>query len=176
MKSGLSVLACVIALSLGAVAVVQTNGWTLYYGDAEAHLAIARRVVDSRTPGYDQIGTVWLPLPHLLMLPWVRDDRLWRTGLAGTIPGVSCWVCACWFLFAAARRALGSVEAAWVAAGCFALNPCLLYLQAIPMTEAVFAAASAGLAVLHAAVCGDAEGRFCFGGRAGGAGGDDDAV
>ena len=31
-------------------------GWTLYYGDAEAHLNIARRIIDSRTPGY---GADW---------------------------------------------------------------------------------------------------------------------
>ena len=47
------------------------RGYTLYYGDAEAHLNLARRVVDSRTPGLSQIGPVWLPLPHLLMLPLV---------------------------------------------------------------------------------------------------------
>jgi hypothetical protein len=44
------------------------HGYSLYYGDAEAHLNIARRIVDSRMPGYFQIGTVWLPLPHVLML------------------------------------------------------------------------------------------------------------
>ena len=62
------------------------TGATLYYGDAEAHLNIARRIIDSRTPGWNQIGTTWLPLPHLLMIPFVRHDRLWMTGLAGAIP------------------------------------------------------------------------------------------
>jgi len=38
----------------------------LIYGDAEGHINIARRIFDSRTPGLLQIGTVWLPLPHLL--------------------------------------------------------------------------------------------------------------
>jgi hypothetical protein len=36
----------------------------LLYGDAVAHINIARRVFDSRTPGLLQLGTVWLPLPH----------------------------------------------------------------------------------------------------------------
>ena len=34
----------------------------LLYGDAVAHINIARRVFDSRTPGLLQLGTVWLPL------------------------------------------------------------------------------------------------------------------
>ena len=33
----------------------------LLYGDAVAHINIARRVFDSRTPGLLQLGTVWLP-------------------------------------------------------------------------------------------------------------------
>ncbi|HEY7615448.1 MAG TPA: hypothetical protein VH744_01480, partial [Terriglobales bacterium] len=34
----------------------------LLFGDAVAHLNIARRVFDSQTPGPLQLGTVWLPL------------------------------------------------------------------------------------------------------------------
>ena len=33
----------------------------LLYGDAVAHMNIARRVFDSQTPGLLQLGTVWLP-------------------------------------------------------------------------------------------------------------------
>src|ERR1035441_6979889 len=73
------------AASAGAVWFFSSRGWLLYYGDAEAHLNIARRILDSQTPGYDQIGTAWLPLPHLLMLPFVRYDEWWRSGLAGSI-------------------------------------------------------------------------------------------
>ena len=36
----------------------------LLYGDAVAHLHIARRVFDSMNPGFRQLGSVWLPLPH----------------------------------------------------------------------------------------------------------------
>jgi hypothetical protein len=126
---------------VAAVALVQSAGWTLWYGDAEAHLAIARRVVDSRTPGWDQIGTVWLPLPHLLMLPLVGRDSLWLTGLAGAIPGGICFVLAGLFLFLAARRVFGSPWLAAAALGVFATNPNLLYLQAAPMTEPVMFAA-----------------------------------
>src|ERR1700679_2593966 len=71
------------AVMAAAIAWFYRTGTLLNFGDAEAHLNIARRIVDSRTPGWAQIGTTWLPLPHLLMIPFVRHDRLWITGLAG---------------------------------------------------------------------------------------------
>ena len=134
------VLAALIVISTAATRYVNQSGWTLYYGDAEAHLNIARRIVDSRTPGYDQIGTPWLPLPTILTLTLVHYDPWWRNGLAGAIPSSACFVVACVCLFAAIRRAMRSSAAAFAATGIFALNPNLLYLQATPMTEPVFLA------------------------------------
>ena len=119
--------------------------WTLYYGDAEAHLNIARRLFDSRTPSPEQLGTAWLPLPHLLMAPFVKDDFLWHSGLGGAIPSAFCLVIAGAFLFAASRRVLGSTAAGAVAAALLALNPNVLYLASAPMTEPVFFAALAAL-------------------------------
>src|SRR5665213_3795738 len=72
----LCAVACAIVMACAATWFYRT-GATLYYGDAKAHLNIARRIVNSRTPGWDQIGTVWLPLPQVLMLPWIREDALW---------------------------------------------------------------------------------------------------
>ena len=60
----------------------------LLYGDAVAHINIARRVVDSQTPGLLQLGTVWLPLPHLLMIPFIFSDAMWRNGAGGSIPSM----------------------------------------------------------------------------------------
>ncbi|HEX5226169.1 MAG TPA: hypothetical protein VFW44_00600, partial [Bryobacteraceae bacterium] len=136
-------LVFVALAAVGGLATIYVNhsGWTLYYGDAEAHLDIARRVVDSRFPGYDQIGTVWLPLPHALMLPFVRNNALWHSGLAGAIPSSACFVCAGMFLYAAMRRATRSSAVATASLGLFVLNPNLLYLQATPMSEAVVLAA-----------------------------------
>lgn len=132
------VLLAMAAIGGLATAYVYHSGWTLYYGDAEAHLNIARRIVDSRRAGYDRIGTVWLPLPHLLMLPLVRNDQLWRNGLAGAIPSSACFICAGVFLYAAMRRAAQSSLVALASLGLLVLNPNLLYLQATPMSEAVF--------------------------------------
>lgn len=138
-------------ISVVATTIVLRNGWTLYYGDAEAHLNVARRIVDSRTPGYDQIGTAWLPLPHALMLPFVVSDSLWRSGLAGAIPSSACFVGAGLFLFAAARRLFASISAALASVAVFALNPNLLYLQGTPMTEPVLFLAV--LAMLYSMIC-----------------------
>ncbi|MBC7924518.1 MAG: glycosyltransferase family 39 protein [Bryobacteraceae bacterium] len=134
-----------IALGAAFAFFVYSQGWTVYWGDAEAHLNIARRVVDSRTPGYEQIGTVWLPVPHALMLPFVGVDSLWKTGLAAAIPGVLCFALAGTALFATSRRLFDSSAAAWCAALLLALNPNFLYLQSIPMGEAAFLASVSGL-------------------------------
>ncbi len=143
--SVLSAFALVAAISFFAARWCFERGYPLYYGDAEAHLNIARRVVDSRTPGLEQVGTVWLPLPHLMMIPFVMRDDWWKSGLAGVIPSCICFVLAGTFLFAAGRRAYSSTAAAFAVVLIFALNPNMLYLQSTPMTEALFAAALAAL-------------------------------
>ena len=60
-----------------------TKGLTLSHYDAKGHLVVARRVIDSLTPGWQQIGAVWLPLPHVLNLLPVQVDVLYRTGASG---------------------------------------------------------------------------------------------
>src|SRR6266404_428700 len=64
------------------------RGDVLLYGDAIAHINIARRVFDSKTPGLLQLGTVWLPLPHLLMMPFLMSNEMWRSGVGGSIPSM----------------------------------------------------------------------------------------
>src|SRR5579884_341109 len=141
------------ALLAGLVALAAwwnfAHGYILDYGDAQSHLNLSRSILDSRTPGYDQLGTVWLPMLHVLCLPFTASMQLWSTGLAGTIPVALCFVIAGTALFWAARETYKSRLAAWVVILCFALNPNLLYLATIPMTEVVFIA---GLAVMLAAL------------------------
>ena len=57
-------------------------GDVLLYGDAIAHINIARRLFDSKTPGLLQLGTVWLPLQHLLMIPFLISMNMWQIGRA----------------------------------------------------------------------------------------------
>jgi hypothetical protein len=119
-----------------ACVVVYRAGTALYFGDAVSHLNIARKIVDNKTPGWAQIGTVWLPLPHLLTALLVWCDPLWRTGLAGAIPSVAGFIAGAFFLFRIVRRDLDSELLAWTALALYLLNLNLLYLQATPMTEA----------------------------------------
>ncbi len=127
------------------------RGNLLYYGDAVAHLNIARRLFDSRTPGYEQIGTVWLPLPHWIISWFARDTEWWRTGLAGGIPAALAQALAGTFLFAALRGTLACTTAALVGMLLFLLNPNSAYLGSIPMTEPFFACAFCALAYFVAA-------------------------
>src|SRR5271156_6743227 len=64
----------------------------LLYGDAVAHINIARRVFDSQTPGLLQLGTVWLPLPHLLMIPSLLSKAMWKNGAGGSLPSMVAYV------------------------------------------------------------------------------------
>ncbi|EKD64432.1 MAG: hypothetical protein ACD_50C00390G0012, partial [uncultured bacterium] len=59
------------------------NGLGLAYNDARSHLDIGRRVVEGLKPGLAQLGSVWLPLPHILMVPSIWNDFMWHSGLAG---------------------------------------------------------------------------------------------
>jgi hypothetical protein len=79
------------------------------------------------------------------MLPFVRIDALWYNGLAGAIPSALCFILAGAFLFAATRRIFQSPAPAVAATALFALNPNILYLQSIPMTEPYFFASIMGL-------------------------------
>jgi hypothetical protein len=110
-------------------------GLTLSHYDAKGHLVVARRILDSITPGWKQIGAVWLPLPHLLNMLPVQADALYRTGASGVAISILSFAVACWAAVRLVLRATGSASAAVLAAGLLALNPNLLYLQATPMTE-----------------------------------------
>jgi hypothetical protein len=133
------------AVMAAAIAWFYRAGSLLRLGDAESHLDIARRIVDSRTPGWDQVGTTWLPLPHLLTVPLVRNDWLWHTGLAGAISSGFSMTIAATFLFAAAHRVFASAAAAAAAWAVFLLNPNTLYLGSTPMSEPAFLASLFGL-------------------------------
>ena len=125
------------AASLAAIAWSWTHHAMLNYGDAVAHLHIARRVIDSHFPGSSQLGSVWLPLPHLLMIPFVSVYAWWANGVAGLIPSALAWLASCYGLYILARRWLRPAPAA-IALAFFALNPNLLYMQTTAMTEPLF--------------------------------------
>ena len=136
---GWAVLAFCLAASAVAIVWSWNHGAMLNYGDAVAHLHIARRVLDSRTPRISQLGSVWLPLPHILLIPFVQDYQWWASGIAGVIPSALAFLAACAGIYRLARHWLSPAAAA-VSLAFFALNPNLLYLQTTAMTEPLFLA------------------------------------
>jgi len=134
-----AVLAACLVASIVAIGWSAAHGALLNYGDAMAHLHIARRIVDSRRPGITQLGSVWLPLPHLLLLPFVSFYKLWATGWAGVVPGALSYLACCGGLYRLARRWMAPLPAL-IGLGFFALNLNLLYLQTTAMSEPLFLA------------------------------------
>ncbi len=120
------------------------------YGDARAHLDVARGVTDGLTPGLAQLGSVWLPLPHILLVPFVAITPLWHNGAAGAIVGGACFVYAALRVFSLVEELSRSRLAAWCGFAVFVLNLNMLYLQSTALTEPVLLAFSIG-AVYHLA-------------------------
>ena len=122
------------------------HGDVLLYGDAVAHINIARRVFDSKTPGLLQLGTVWLPLPHLLILPFIVLNKMWQSGVGGSIPSMAAYVLGVLGIFRLVRTVLSGgkeVDAttkvtAWGAAILYGANPNLIYIQAAAMGESLY--------------------------------------
>jgi hypothetical protein len=122
----------------------------LFYGDAVAHINIARRVFDSLTPGPLQLGTVWLPLPHLLMIPFLWSKTMWQTGSGGSIPSMIAYVFGVVGIFRFVRGTLNAeprtepaaAAGAWAAAFAYGANPNLIYMQTTAMTESLYLALS----------------------------------
>ena len=132
-----------MALSIAAVVHYYKWGQILLSGDAVAHINLARRVFDSRTPGPLQLGTVWLPLQHILTIPFIVSDAGWSSGIGGAIPSMAAFVFGVLGMFRLVRSGLawaGAQDgparvAAWVAAGILAANPNLIYLQTTALNE-----------------------------------------
>jgi hypothetical protein len=130
-------MASCAAASITAILWSWRNGAMLNYGDAVAHLHIARRVFDAQQPRLTELGSVWLPLPHLLLIPFVRIYSWWASGFAGVIPSALAYLAACAGIYRLARHWLPPTTSA-LALAFFALNPNLLYLQTTAMTEPLF--------------------------------------
>jgi hypothetical protein len=139
-----------LLVSLGSFFYYFRHSALLFYGDAVAHINIARRVFDSQTPGPLQLGTVWLPLPHVLTMPFVVSDALWQNGAGGSFVSMIAYVFGVVGIFRLVRGMLeafvsgdskGKTTAtvgAWTAAFAFGVNPNLIYMQTTAMTESLY--------------------------------------
>jgi hypothetical protein len=129
--------ACLVVLlfSLAGFFYVYSLHATDLDGDGWSHVKRARFYFDSLNPGVTQIGTVWLPLFHLLAAPLARNDFLWRTGLAGSLISMASFLVAGVGLFLILRITLERRHLVWLGLSIFLLNPSWLYYQTTPMQE-----------------------------------------
>jgi hypothetical protein len=114
------------------------NSKNLPYADAISRLNIARKVVDNITPGLTQVGNVWLPLPQIMMLPFIWNNYLWHSGIAGYIMSGSMFVLCGLFIYKSAKLITNSIIGSLCSLGIFALNINILYLQTTAMSESIF--------------------------------------
>jgi len=122
-----------------------SKGMALGYKDSISHLQIAARTLNSPTAGFAQLGGVWLPLPHILMLPLVWFTPFYYSGFAGSAISMISYVVACVYVY---KTAVGLTRAripALAGLAVFALNPNVLYMQSTPMTELLLFAAIAAM-------------------------------
>ena len=125
-------------VAIEAFVLFHSRNEILLSGDAVAHISIARRVFDSRTPGPLQLGSVWLPLPHLLTVPFIVSKPMWQSGIGGSIVSIISYVLAGLGLFRLIYP--WSRFAAWAATAFYAANPNLLYVQSTALNEPLYLA------------------------------------
>lgn len=112
-----------------------SNGLGLSYNDARSHLDIGRRVVEGLKPGLAQLGSVWLPLPHVLMIPTIWNDFMWHSGLSGALQSMFSFIASGAIIYHYLKRLGVGVLGRLIAVVVFITNLNILYLQSTAMTE-----------------------------------------
>jgi hypothetical protein len=138
-----SIIAALI--SVNAFLYLLSHNQTFIHIDAIAHVNKARGLFDSHATGLRQLGSIWLPLPHILMAPLAAIDPLWKSGAAGSLINVMAFIGTSLFLFATGYEWTGSRIVGWLAFMLFALNPHLIYLFTTPENEPLMIFTASGL-------------------------------
>jgi len=110
----------------------------LYYGDSISHLVAGRKLVDWQNPGISQLGTVWLPLLHVVLIPAALNDSLFASGLAGTVINLPSLTLASFYVTRMTYNWCRSEKIAALTGLIFALNPSVIYMGLVPMQESLF--------------------------------------
>jgi hypothetical protein len=125
----------ILAAATASLHFFYVRGLINLYGDAIAHMEGARRLSDSLTSGWDELGSSWLPLYHLLVAPLAANDHLWRTGLGGGIVSAAAFAIAAWFVFRLGAEMNRNAAAGWVALVGFLFCANMLAVASTPLTE-----------------------------------------
>lgn len=129
-----------LALGLTSISIISfliylNNGLGLSYNDARSHLDIGRRVVEGLKPGLAQLGSVWLPLPHVLMIPTIWNDVMWHTGLSGALPSMISFVATGFLVYLFLQKLGVGLLGRIIGVVVFVANINVLYMQSTAMTE-----------------------------------------
>jgi hypothetical protein len=111
------------------------NRLGLAYNDARSHLDIGRRVVEGLKPGLAQLGSVWLPLPHLLMVPTIWNNFMWHSGLSGAIVSMISFVGTGVLIYLFLQHLQVNLWGRMFGVLVFVANWNILYMQSTAMTE-----------------------------------------
>lgn len=103
--------------------------------DAITRLNIARKMIDSLTPGVGQLGGVWLPFPQVIMGLFVWNDFMWHSGVAGYIISGLSFVFGAVFLQKAAYAITRERKISLLIWFLFVTNSNILFLQSMAMSE-----------------------------------------
>jgi hypothetical protein len=141
-NSNVLVTCFLIGISIATFANYYLNGLGLSYNDARSHLDIGRRVVEGLKPGLAQLGSVWLPLPHLFMVPTIWNDFMWHSGLAGALQSMVSFVVTGMLIIYFLRKFKVSAIGQIIGLLVFVANLNVLYLQSTAMTELLLIAAT----------------------------------
>src|SRR3989344_6438450 len=129
------VLLVLVLISVVSFLVFYDNGLGLAYNDARSHLDIGRRVVEGLKPGFAQLGSVWLPLPHALMIPTIWNDFMWHSGASGALVSMASFVGTGIIIYKFLEKLGVGMVARLFGVLVFTANVNILYLQSTAMTE-----------------------------------------
>ncbi len=129
------VMIFLIGLSVSSFYQYLNNGLGLSYNDARSHLDIGRRVVEGLKTGIAQLGSVWLPLNHVLMIPTIWNDWWWHSGLSGAIQNMISFVATGVLIYKYLEKVKVGLLGRLVGVFVFVMNLNILYLQSTAMTE-----------------------------------------
>lgn len=103
------VVAIYLVNSYGTTLILE---YTRYGHDNKAHLYIPRTVVDNGDRSrLANLGTVWLPLYHISLIPFILVDYLYVTGLAGALVNIISVVITSYLIWRLIKGKLGVIAA-----------------------------------------------------------------
>jgi len=127
-----------VILSVGAFIWSYLNNYVVSYNDSMSHLNMSRLVIDNLKPGFAQLGSVWLPMNHILSLTLIWNNWAWHSGFAGSFFSMVAYIISVLYIYKIVNSITNNKAASIIGALAFALSLNILYLQTTPLTEPLF--------------------------------------